>query len=306
MPSLLRRTAASFVAVAALVFAGAAVPAAAEPPAPLNYVNLGDSYSAGWGAAPLAASPNPDFPAPTCVIGGRPDQVTLFGNLGGVKLQGDFACAGATIGPPTDPNFPVPTIAQQIGRATQSGALNANTDIVTLTAGGNDVGFAAFVRACATDVTPTASQCQAFAAQGTAAAHRLAVQDTVSAVHLHAPNAEVAWIGYPHIFALDGQPTTILAGGGVMSPAAAAVFDAGVDTLNAILADKAESADAMFVDVTAKFTGHEVGSSDSWFNAFPYSDPRSAFNFHPTATGYASGYFPAMASQIEPAQLAQH
>lgn len=302
MPSLARRTAASVLAVAALVFAGASVPAQAAPP-PLNYVNFGDSYSAGWGAFPPTASQNPNLPAPTCLIGGRPDQVTKFSHLTSVQLKGDYACAGATLGAPTDPNIPVPTIAQQIGKAALDDALNTSTDLVTLTAGGNDVGFAKFVGACATDPTPTASQCQAFAAQGMAAAQLLPIQATVDAIHLYAPHAQVAWVGYPHIFAQAGQPTTVLAGGGFMSPAAATVFDSGVDTLNTILAVKAAKAGATFVDVTAKFAGHEVGSTDSWFNAVPFTDPLSRFNFHPTATGYLSGYYPAMVSQIKPAQL---
>ncbi|WP_369045248.1 SGNH/GDSL hydrolase family protein [Sinomonas sp. P10A9] len=306
MTSLFRRTAASFVAVAALVFAGAAVPASAAPPSPLNYVNFGDSYSAGWGAEPFVLPPavNPDLQVPTCRIGGRPDQVTKFSRLNSVSLQGDYACAGATIGAPTDPNFPVPTIGQQIGKAALDGTLNASTDIVTLTAGGNDVGFVKFVETCAADTTPTAVECQAFAKAGDTAADNLAVQATIDEIHQVAPHAEVAWIGYPHIFALAGEPTTVLPGGGVMSAAAAAVFDAATTTLNETLAKKVGAADhAMFVDVTAKFTGHEVGSSDSWFALFAPSDPRSRFNLHPTTTGYAEGYFPAMVSQIKPAQL---
>jgi lysophospholipase L1-like esterase len=306
MSRLVSRAAASFAAAAALIVASTAAPAVAAPPTPLNYVNFGDSYSAGWGASPLTSSENPYLPVPTCRIGGRPDQVSQFGRPKSVTLQGDYACAGATIGEPTDPNIPVPTIAQQIGKAALDGALNTHTDLVTLTAGGNDVGFAAFVGTCIQDHTPDASQCQAFANQGTAAADALAVQQTVSLIHAYAPHADVVWLGYPRIFATAGEPTTVIPGGGVMSPAAAAVFDQGVDTLNSTLSGKAESAGATFLSVTDKFTGHEVGSSDSWFNLFAPTDPRSTFNFHPTTTGYLGGYFATMVSQLKPAQLVRN
>lgn len=302
MSRLVSRAAASFAAAAALIVASTAAPAVAAPPTPLNYVNFGDSYSAGWGAYAPAASQNANFTEAPCGIGGRPDQVTKFGHLHSVTLVGDYACAGATIGTPTNPMEPVPTIGQQIEKAALDGALNSSTDLITLTAGGNDVGFAKFVATCAADPTPTADDCRAFAAAGTLAARALDVQGTVYAIHYHAQHAQIAWIGYPHIFALAGEPTTVLPGGGILSPAAAAVFDAGVDTLNAVLAIKAAEAHVTFVDVTAQFTGHEIGSSDSWFNFVP-AGPLSRFNLHPTARGYLSGYYPVMVSQLKPAQL---
>ncbi|GAB3278873.1 SGNH family lipase [Sinomonas notoginsengisoli] len=302
MPSLLRRTAASVLAFAALVAAGSTVPAAAAPPSPLNYVNFGDSYSAGWGAYPPTAGQNPNITAAPCPIGGRPDQVTMLAHLKSVTLSGDYACAGATVS--AEPSIPgTPTIAQQAMLAASDGKLNPSTGLVTLTAGGNDVGFADFVRGCAADRTPSAVYCQALAAQGLLVAESLNLAGTIGTIRGAAANAQIVWLGYPHLFAQAGEPTTVVAGGGVLSPAAATVAAAATDQFNAILADKARAAGATFVDVTAKFDGHEIGSSDPWINMVPPTSPLAPFNLHPTATGYANGYYPAMVSQIKPAQL---
>lgn len=90
-----------------------------------------------------------------------------------------------------------------------------------------------------------------------------------------------------------------------MSAAAASVIDLGADALNATLAGKAIAAGAQFADVTATFKGHEIGSSDPWFNLS--QDPVLAnFNFHPTATGYQQGYTPAMTAQIRLVPAASH
>ncbi|MBT2594075.1 SGNH/GDSL hydrolase family protein [Arthrobacter sp. ISL-72] len=295
-PTALRRPGAVFVVAAALVVSGAAVPASAARLAPVSYVNLGDSYSAGWGALAPTATVNPVMASPGCFIGGRPDDVTMFSSLKSVSLAGDYACAGATVGTTTSG---VPTIAQQAAKAGADKALGSATGLVTLTAGGNDVNFGAIILACASDTTPQALQCQAAAAQGITIAQQIDLAGTVGTIRGFAANAKIAWIGYPHLFATADESTTVLAGGGVMSAAAATVFDEGTDALNAILATKAQSAGAQFVDVTSKFEGHEIGSSDSWFNLGPYTD----FNFHPNSTGYAEGYYPAMTSGIKPSQL---
>lgn len=299
VPVLSRRSAATFAAATALVLSGASAPAFAAQD-PVKYVNLGDSYSAGWGSLAPTMDFNQAFGDPTpgspaCLHGG-PDDVTMLDQLKSVALAGDYACAGATVGANESG---IPTIAQQAAKAAHDGALDSATGLVTLTAGGNDVNFGPIIAACAADTSPQASGCHAATAYGLGLAAQVDVVKTVGTIRQLAPNAKIIWLGYPHLFATAGESTTVIAGGGVMSAAAAAVFDNGTDQLNALLASKARSAGAQFVDVAPKFNGHEIGSSDSWFNLGPYTD----FNFHPTAQGYAQGYYPAMVSQIKPARL---
>jgi len=295
-PAPYRRSAAAFAAVTALIFSGASTPAFAAQD-PVKYVNLGDSYSSGWGSLAPTAAVNPEYNSPACMQGG-PADAAMFDQLQSVALAGDYACAGATVG---DSNSGIPTIAQQAAKASLDGALNSTTGLVTLTAGGNDVNFGQIIGACAADMSPEATGCQAATAYGVDLANRLSVAATVGTIRGYAGNAKIVWLGYPRLFATAGESTTVISGGGVMSGAAAAVFDKGTDQLNAVLASKARSAGAQFVDVTPKFAGHEIGSSDSWINLGPYTQ----FNFHPTAEGYSEGYYPAMVSAIKPAQLAK-
>ncbi|MDP9889869.1 SGNH/GDSL hydrolase family protein [Pseudarthrobacter enclensis] len=293
-PAALRRSAAASAAAAALILPGASAPAFAAQD-PVQYVNLGDSYSSGWGSLAPTAAVNPAFGSPACLRGG-PADVALFDQLQSVALTGDYACAGATVGTTTSG---IPTIAQQAAKASLDGVLNSTTGLVTLTAGGNDVNFGQIIAACAADTSAEATGCQAAAAYGIDLANNVAVAGTVQTIRGYAANAKIVWLGYPRLFATAGESTTVIAGGGVMSAAAAAVFDQGTDQLNAVLADKARGAGAQFVDVAPKFDGHEIGSSGSWFNLGPYTQ----FNFHPTADGYSDGYYPAMVSAIKPSQL---
>ncbi|MDV7999643.1 SGNH/GDSL hydrolase family protein [Rhodococcus sp. IEGM 1408] len=103
---------------------------------PAKYVALGDSYAAvgrvmpgSWGGGPVACVRTDDA-YPTVVA--RELGVAAFVNA---------SCAGAV----TD-DFWAPG---RTGAPPQFEALDADTDLVSLTMGGNDVGFAAVIVACA-------------------------------------------------------------------------------------------------------------------------------------------------------------
>lgn len=103
---------------------------------PSKYVALGDSYAAvgriapgAWGAGPVACVRTDDA-YPTVVA--RELGVGTFVNAScGGAVADDFWDVGRT------------------GAPAQFEALDADTDLVTLTIGGNDVGFAAVIVACA-------------------------------------------------------------------------------------------------------------------------------------------------------------
>ncbi|MGY3564495.1 GDSL-type esterase/lipase family protein [Sinomonas sp. RB5] len=309
MPLSLKLPRRTLAAGAALLVAGAgavsAAPATAAPPPSVpaasstphvSYVNLGDSYAAGWGADAPAASVNPDVGWGNCLVGGRPDEVTLLSELKNVSLAGDFACTGATVGTNTTGR---PTIGEEIAAASAARKLTTTTNLVTVSAGGNDIDFGTIIGVCARG---TLGDCQQAAAAALLKARQIDVAGTVAAIHAAAKHAVVAWVGYPHLFAANG--------GGVMSPAAASVFNQGTDALNAELAGlvgeagRTEGVRTQYVNVTPNFSGHEIGSADSWFN-LSFTDPQlEPFNFHPTAEGYLEGYYPAMASQISIARPA--
>ncbi|WP_336712107.1 SGNH/GDSL hydrolase family protein [Arthrobacter sp. USHLN218] len=262
----------------ALAWAAASPAAAAEPKA-IDLVALGDSYSAGVGAGPLQESPL--APGSGCLVA-APGYAEALDQLPGVGTAVTAACSGAT-------SRQVP---DQVSAARQLGVLGKQTELVTLTAGANDVHYEGVIAACALG---TVAICQAAvdAAVGAArsnVAPRLAADYRV--VHKAAPRADIAAIGYPHLFADGGAE-------GVMSADAAAVLNVGVDELNGIIERAARTSPrTLYVDVADDFEGHEIGSSDPWINlgSYPAAD---GTDFHPTAEGYAEGYAVAVAAEVK-------
>lgn len=102
---------------------------------PGHYVALGDSYAAvgrispgAWGAGPVA-----------CVRTDDAYPTTVARDLG-VGTFVNASCGGAVTEDFWEPNEGAPP---------QLDALNAGTDLVSMTIGGNDVGFGAVILACA-------------------------------------------------------------------------------------------------------------------------------------------------------------
>ncbi|MDQ4492012.1 SGNH/GDSL hydrolase family protein [Sinomonas sp. ASV486] len=293
----------ALVAAISLVAGVSALPATATPPPPVNYVNLGDSYSAGWGAG--APEVNPNYSAPVC-YGSGPDHVTLLSALMSVNLVGDFACAGATLAPGAS----YPSIPDQIRVAVNKGALTTSTGLVTLTGGGNDLGFVGLLEQCGA-LKQSGQSCVTLFHNGAEAAPTVVtplVARVAAQIRDAAENARIAWLGYPHLFAVAGQPTTILPGDGFLTNDEAVALNEAADALNSSIKDGLKGVkNAQFANVVPKFDGHELGSSAPWITPLVLNpaDPGYIFNLHPTATGYAEGYYPVAVRQVKPAQIPQ-
>ena len=298
IPSTLRRIGAACAAAVALALGGT-VPAAAAPPPTLDYVNFGDSFSAGWGANAPSFEPNPEYAGTPieCYVSG-PDHVTLLDQLKAVELDGDYACAGARLD----------TIVFEAQVAVQHGDLTAGTDLITLTAGGNDVGFEGILSQCLAVKQAGGTCIELFRSALTGLpALTQSVAGTTATLRALAPNARIAWAGYPHLITAD--PAAPLPGAGVLSLDEAAALNTAIDALNAAIAAGVSSVpNAQYVSVVEKFAGHELGTADPWVTplVLDETDPRSLFNLHPTGTGYARGYYPAYVSAVKPAQLPRH
>ncbi|WP_413248547.1 SGNH/GDSL hydrolase family protein [Sinomonas flava] len=298
---LARVLTALFAAVGLIAGVGA-LPASAAPAPPVNFVNLGDSYSAGWGAGAIEPNPLVDSQC----LGSSPDHITALSALTSLHLVGDYACAGATL---------AGSIPMEIAIAAQRDhALNDQTGLVTLTGGGNDLGFDTLLKDCG-DLKKVGGNCtNLFTAGGESASDLIAplVQSVASQIRAAAPNARIAWLGYPHLFATPGLPTTMNPGGGFLTAEEVTALNGAADALNTAietgLAEAAESgvANTQFITVVSKFAGHEIGSYDSWMTPLVLSEalPGYIFNLHPNATGYLEGYYPAVVSQVKPSQLA--
>ena len=242
----------------------------------IDYVAFGDSDAAGVGGGPSLDS---------CgrTAEGYP---SLLDALPGVELDGNFACSGATAltTEPAPPAGPV-DLPEQIAMAVSADILNEQTDLVTVTISGNDVQYGSVVAACAGPTLPETCAPALAAAQAYAEAAVVpSLQASFAAIKEAAPRAELVVAGYAHLF----EGTTA----GAISIEAQALFNAGTDALNGLLA--AQVGDGTFVDVTEVFTGHGIGSPDSWinFDAGPSS-------LHPTATGYREGYLAAITEAVD-------
>ena len=236
----------------------------------VDYVAFGDSYASGFGGGPVLD------------VCGRTAQgyPALLDALDRVELDGDVTCAGATaMTTPLDAPVDLP---EQITDAAARGLLDLRTDAVTVTIGGNDVRFGAVVAACAgpqlpATCAPAIQETEAFAQN--VLAPQLAAE--FARITELAPRATLVVTGYPYLFEA-GTP-------GPLSAEAQALFNAGTDALNAVIASQVP-ADGVFVDVVDEFAGHGVGSPDSWI----IFDLQSPFNLHPTETGYREGYLAAI------------
>jgi lysophospholipase L1-like esterase len=234
----------------ALAMAFAAAPAQAAEP--VDYVAMGDSYSSGAGAPPYglcftsASSYAPRWAASHAVSS------FLF-----------VACGGVT--------------SQQIGP--QYLALSDRTDLVTITIGGNDVGFIDVVLTCATgsDAQCTAAVDKAVATGRSVLPGRL---DTVySTIKRRAPHAEVVVLGYPHLVEPNGT---------CLSPSKRADLNRGADALDDVISARAAAADVHYVDARDRFAGHGACGSAPWIN--PFNAAQIVESFHPNRDGYAKGY----------------
>jgi lysophospholipase L1-like esterase len=259
--SALLAAAASIAAAAALTIGGSASASS------YNYVALGDSYSSGVGTTS-------NYQDGSC------DQSTaaypeLYANGVGVSSFNFQACSGAT----------APSI-----ESGQLGALNSSTTLVSLTDGGNDVGFSSVMETC---VLESDSSCQAAIATAVNKAQTQLpgiLDGLYNDIRSDAPNAHVVVIGYPEFYDLN---VTDCIG---LSQADHVALDNASDVLDSVIAGEVSKyGNFTFSDVRNGFKGHELCDGTEWLHslAWPITD-----SYHPTAAGHSGAYLPAFEAGI--------
>ena len=268
MRRLLLPLLASLALLAGIAPAAVAAPARA---APVDYVALGDSYAAGVGA-------HPDGRSGDCLRSDRSYPARWAGANDPASFV-SVACSGATTGE---------VLARQVR------TVSRDTDLVTLTVGGNDVGFAPVLGTCST--AQRDEDCERAVKTGERLARYVlpsGVVPIIAGARLQAsPGARLVVTGYPRLFEPGRDCATPLAPNAVRR----AALNRAADALNAALRDAARRWSAEFVDVTPAFAGHGVCSADPWIT--PPTDPPAAGSYHPTARGYARGYLPALTAVL--------
>ena len=242
-----RRLLAAATAAAAALSLVTTSSAAQADTGPLNYVALGDSYSAASGVLP------PDPSAPLLCLRSTRNYPHVLAAATGARLT-DVTCGAAET-----KHF---TTAQYPGVAPQVDAVGADTDLITMTIGGNDSGvFISAILACgAAGILALGKGSPCADTYGTRFEDTVrnttypALVSALTAVRAKAPGARIGVLGYPWIL-----PAT----GGCFDRMPVAAGDVPYlrslqATLNDAVSRAAAATGATYVDMSAVSEGHDA------------------------------------------------
>ncbi|MGW6449209.1 SGNH/GDSL hydrolase family protein [Lentzea sp. NPDC055074] len=231
-------------------------------PAPIapEYVALGDSYASGAGAG-------------SYVDGSCRRSSNAYPALQGEEFPSSrfVACSGATTR----------------SLESQFRALSANTTFVTITIGGNDLGFADVLTTCTLSGDRVCAKRAATAVDFIHSELPGRLDTTYATIKDTAPHAKLVVLGYPRLFTPDDECRTL-------SRSKRQVLNDAADQLSDEVSRAAERAGARYVDVREAFADHGVCSSQPWINGLvsPTDD-----SYHPNRAGQAA-YFEALTSSL--------
>lgn len=244
-----------------------------------HYVALGDSYAAG----PLIPVQRIDPPGCERSTNNYPSRLAA---ALGIRDFTDVSCSGAKT-----ENMTAPQSVLLLGtNPPQFNALRADTDLVTLTISGNDIGFTEIIYTCgrAALLDPLGNPCEREATTGGSDvyAQRIAavapkVAAVLEGIHRRSPHATVLLVGYLRILPSTGgcYPVMPIARGDVP------YLDGLEQQLTDMLARQAFRHDAVFVNSYARSVGHDACQPPGakWVEAVTPTSP--AAPVHPNATG---------------------
>jgi lysophospholipase L1-like esterase len=243
-----------------------------------NWAGLGDSYAAG----PLI--PNQQLNPLGCLRSDRNFAHLAAASLG--RSLADVSCSGAKTDDMTAPQDVTPGPANP----PQFNALTADTQVVTLQIGGNDIGFTSILQNCAT-ANPFAHPCRdkyvvngrdTLADKIAATAPKIAA--VLQGIHARSPAARVFVVNYAAIL-----PET---GSGCWPQVPIGFTDVPYlrsveKNLNAMLATQAAANGARIVDDYTASIGRDACKSASTRWVEPLVPGNAAAPFHPNARGEA-------------------
>lgn len=240
---------AAALAATATATIGLAAPAQATGGDQLDYVALGDSFSAGSGILPL------DPTAPLLCARSTANYPHVVAQRTGAELT-DVTCGGAQTKDFAGSQYP--------GVAPQLDAVDADTDVVTLTIGGNDNNtFIGAIVACGSAGVLSGgkgSPCKdangdKFTKEIDAGTYP-ALKTALRAIKDKAPNARVGILGYPWIVPAEADPTCF-----AKMPIATGDVPYLRDLqahLNRAVQRAASETGATYVDMAAASEGHDA------------------------------------------------
>lgn len=240
---------------------------------PLTYAALGDSYASGVGTRTYYEDSGDCYRSPHAypvrVAAGSGAALTFV------------ACSGSS----------VPDV-----RRNQVGALSGATDHVTVQVGGNDIGFARVLTACA---RPWPYTCWDEIDEANRIIREVLpgrLDRLYTDIATRAPNAAVVVVGYPRLF--NGEQCNA---GARISRGEQAELNKTADRLARAIKSRAAAHAFAYVDPRRAFDGHAVCDDAEWLNGLSYPILES---YHPNRKGQALGYTPLVAEHVaEPAPV---
>lgn len=276
---------------------GTAAWAAPLPSSGLDYVALGDSYAVGLALGTIEG----DVPGCGQTDASYPRQLAAALEL---DLT-DVTCSGAT----TANILTTPQVTADGTNQIQGNSLNAGTDVVTLTIGGNDLGFSSIIQSClaASGSGPLlfanaiANCTSIYAPSGGVDTLSAAVNGPVTAsltatlakINELAPNAQVFVVGYPALMP-DAVNIPTLGCFTSFTGLSSAFPFTGVDTaylhdiqaqLDTAMLTTATAAGASFVPLLASSVAHSPCANNQ--DAFVNGASLNPGAMHPNALGAA-------------------
>jgi lysophospholipase L1-like esterase len=251
---------ASFAALASAGITSAA--AAASAASSVHYVALGDSYSSGVGAG--------DYSDGSCDQSSNAYPV-LWADANAPASFANETCSGATTSS---------VLSSQLS------PLSSSTTLVSITVGGNDVGFSSVMETCVLEST---SSCVSAvdAAESQAQNTLPGSLDTLFAtIKSDAPNAQVVVLDYPQFYDLSKSSSCI-----GLSTTDRTDLNQGASILDGVIQAAAARYGDAFVDVNPYFAGHQICDSNSYLHSVNILDIDESY--HPTASGQEDAYLPA-------------
>ncbi|GAB3799873.1 SGNH/GDSL hydrolase family protein [Micromonospora zhanjiangensis] len=228
-----------------------------------RYVALGDSYAAGLGAGSESGSckrsPNA-YPA-------------LWAAANAPASFTSVACSGATTSDVIN---------------SQLSALSSSTTLVSVTVGGNDVGFSSIMTTCVLQGTTECVNAVQVAENKVQSTLPGLLDNVYNGIRSKAPNARVVVVDYPVFYQLG----TVCVG---LSAESRAKINEGINLLDGVLSQAASRHGFRFADVRSSFVGHQLCSYGSkWLHALNIVDIN--ISYHPTSAGQSGGYYPVFRS----------
>jgi lysophospholipase L1-like esterase len=163
--------------------------------------------------------------------------------------------------------------------------VSASTSLISITIGGNDVGFASVMETC---VLGSNSDCVNAVNQAESEANTTlpgALDTLFSDMKADAPNAHVVVLGYPEFYDLSKSSTCV-----GLSTTKRTALNGGADVLDNQIQAAAGRASFSYADVRSAFAGHEICDGGSYLHSVDWSFLEDSY--HPTSSGQANGYEP--------------